>query len=328
MSAIRPNGNAKNKGRYTRIMPSTRDKMKSSIDVKGRTPKEILDDIYCCLGDVEGAKSLDELPRGPQDLYSARCHAKRKKLASTCPRSVDSGASASRDSVWMLLERAKHEEEISKEDVFIRECKIHPALFVVLATKKQLSEMAQFCTNPSEFSVLAVDPTFNIFAENISLTVTTFQNHRLLYKETDTYPVFIGPLWIHQRKDWRTYSNFAHSLITEQQELEGLIACGTDGEKALIDGFKKNFRFTLFLRCFLHFKENIQRELGKRGISGTTKQAFVDDIFGKQEESTKFYGLVDCMTEEEFDVKLESMRVIWMEREESRNTRKFFDWFK
>ena len=63
---------------------------------------------------------------------------------------------------------------------------------------------------------------------------------------------------MHQRKEWKTYARFANSLTTECPELEGVLACGTDGEKALIDGLKHNFRFALFLWCFIHFKDNVQ----------------------------------------------------------------------
>ena len=42
------------------------------------------------------------------------------------------------NNVWTLLERAKREEETSKETVFIRECSIHPDLYLVLAKDRQL----------------------------------------------------------------------------------------------------------------------------------------------------------------------------------------------
>ena len=44
-------------------------------------------------------------------------------------------------------------------------------------------------------------------------------------------------------------------------ELDALLTCGTDGEEALIDEFQQNFRFATFLRCFIHFKGNIKKEL-------------------------------------------------------------------
>ncbi len=146
-----------------------------------------------------------------------------------------------------------------------------------LANDRQLEELRQFCTNPEHFTILSFDPMFNIFDVIISLTVSL----KLNPKSTDKPPVFIGPLLLHQSKDWKTYSNFAHSIITEKEELEGILACGTDGEKALINSLKKHFRFAVFLHCFTHFKDNIQRELERRGITGSAKQKFIDEIFGK-----------------------------------------------
>ena len=235
------------------------------------------------------------------------------------------------DTVWALLERAKREEEQSKDAVFIRDCAIHPDLFIVLANDEQLNELVQFCTNQRSFSVFGIDPTFNIFDRNISLTVTTYRNLKLEHTNTGKPPVFIGPLLMHQRKDWKTYSKFAHSLTTSKPELEGILACGTDGEKALIEGFQRNLRFAVFLRCFLHFKDNIKRELTERGITAEAKKQFLDEIFGIQDGTTKYIGLVDCNSDEEFDSKLAALKAKWEEREgingSNQKKKTFFDWF-
>ena len=136
---------------------------------------------------------------------------------------------------------------------------------------------------------------------------------------------------MHQRKDWKTYSRFANSLTTECPDLEGIIACRTDGEKALIAGFKRNFRFALFLRCFIHFKDNVKRELQERGLSNNAKM-FMAEIFGKQEDGTLYAGLVDCDNLQEFDSKFEALEEDWIkrEKEEGQSTKKsntFYEWF-
>ena len=113
---------------------------------------------------------------------------------------------------------------------------------------------------------------------------------------------------MHQHKDWKTYSRFANSLIAEKMELDALLACGTDGEKALIDGFQRNFRFATFLRCFIHFKGNIKTELKNCNIGSMQQKFYMQEIFGKQEDTTKFYGLVDSESTQEFDQKLEGMK--------------------
>ena len=190
--------------------------------------------MYLSVGDVTNARSVGQLSRGPGDLYNTRHSA--KKSVTEIRVGEDSVAKEVKNdritlnSVWTLLERAKREEEISSEAVFICECTIHPDLFVVLANDRQLQQVGQFCTNFNEFCVFGVDLTFNIFDKNISLTVTTYRNLRLVNETTGKPPVFIGPLLIHQHKDWKTYSKFAHALTTENPTLEGILACGTDGE--------------------------------------------------------------------------------------------------
>ena len=137
--------------------------------------------------------------------------------------------------IWMLLQKAKRDESTAKSSIFVGECRVHPDFLVVLASDCQLAELVQFCTDPKEFSIFCADLTFNIFEDNISLTVTTYKNLKSENKATNQPPVFIGPLLMHQHKDWKTYSRFANSLIAEKMELDALLACGTDGEKALID---------------------------------------------------------------------------------------------
>ena len=137
---------------------------------------------------------------------------------------------------------------------------------------------------------------------------------------------------MHQRKDWKTYSRFANSLTTECPDLEGIIVCGTDGEKALIAGFKRKFRFALFLRCFIHFKDNVKRELQERGISSDVRKMFIAEIFGKQENDTLYAGLVDCDSPEEFDSKLQALENEWNTREKDADRPKkstiFYEWFR
>ena len=145
----------------------------------------------------------------------------------------------------------------TKSSIFI-ECRLHPDFLVVLALDRQLEELVQFCTDPQEISIFCVDLIFNIFKDNISLTVTTYRNLKLENKATNQPTAFIVSLLMNQHKDWKTHSRFANSLITEKMELYALLACRTDGEKDLIDRFQRNFPFATFLRCFIHFQGKIK----------------------------------------------------------------------
>ena len=111
-------------------------------------------------------------------------------------------------------------------------------------------------------------------------------------------------------------------------EIAALIACGTDGEKAIIDGFQRNAPYAIFLRCFIHYKRNIEEHLKKCGFSVKSKQLFLEEIFGKQENTIKFCGLVDCSSEGDFDEKLKTLKLVWDARELAVSEKPIFhEWF-
>ena len=64
------------------------------------------------------------------------------------------------------------------------------------------------------------------------------------------------------------------------------------------------------MRCFIHFKGNIKTELKNRNISSTQQKLYMQEIFGKQEGTTKFYGLADSESTQEFGQKLEGQQRI------------------
>ena len=134
VDADTPHGNSKRNREYKRVMGSTRKALQTHHSLSKKSAKEILDKVY-------------------------------RKQANVDQTEVNT--------IWGLLEKAKREEQDGEGSVFIRECRIHPDFLVVLASDCQLQDLKHFCTNPSEFCSFGVDPTFNIFEENISLTVTT-----------------------------------------------------------------------------------------------------------------------------------------------------------
>ena len=111
-------------------------------------------------------------------------------------------------------------------------------------------------------------------------------------------------------------------------ELDALLACGTDDEKALTDGFQQNFPFATSLRCFIYFKGNIKAEHKNCYISSTQQNVSMQEIFGKREGITIFYGLVDSESTQESDQKLEGLKNDWNNRESGITNISFFDWFK
>ena len=111
-------------------------------------------------------------------------------------------------------------------------------------------------------------------------------------------------------------------------EIAELIACGTDGEKAIIDGFQRNAPYAIFLRCFIHYKRNIEEHLKKCGCGAGSKQLFLEEIFSKQGNKTKFCGLTECSSDGELDEKLKTLKPVWDARELAVSEKPtFHEWF-
>eukprot|EP00794_Sanderia_malayensis_P019355 gene19355-21275_t len=166
---------------------------------------------------------------------------------------------------WVLLDRTKRDQEVSKESRFICECDFHPELFVFLASNWQLDTLSQLTVAPRQLCVLGIDLIFNIFKQNLSLTITAYTKLCLKKCNKGKLPVLL-PLMVHQSKTWQTYSTFSYIMTLANPAFEGALACDTDGERAIIGGFKH--------------------------------------IFGKQVGDVKYAGFVDCNNESDFQMKV------------------------
>ena len=90
---------------------------------------------------------------------------------------------------------------------------------MVMAPEYALDDLVHFCTSPFCFSILGVDPTFNL--GEFDVTVTTYchlllQHHRELEGKP---PVMFGPMFVYVKKDFSTYHFFASSLNDKAENL-------------------------------------------------------------------------------------------------------------
>ena len=221
------------------------------------------------------------------------------------------------------MQSAKVEDKVGK---FVRETRPSPEPAFVLARDRQLDDLVRFCTIPEGSSVLTADPTFNL--GQFDVTPTSYNHCLLRSVRTGNSPVFIGPTLIHYKKTFHTYLFFASTLIGLRRQLEALRAFGTDGEKPLSDAFSHEFRYAVHLTCFNHCRQNIKREMQQLGYPESLISDVLNDIFGHQEGSTFFEGLVDSSNEEEFESKLAMLKDQWEEKENIHGTKTgFYNWF-
>ena len=163
-----------------------------------------------------------------------------------------------------------------------------------------------------------MDPTSNL--GDFDVTITTYR-HLLLHPKGNPdgkSPVMFGPMIVHVRKDFTAYHYFLSSLVGQRQKLSSLQAYGTDGELALENALATTFPQAQHVRCFLHFRDNIQRKL--RELKSCM---IVKDIMGCPSQLQ--LGLVDSESVDDLLARFERR---WNEFEKPYNSPPFFhSWF-
>ena len=80
---------------------------------------------------------------------------------------------------------------------------------------------------------------------------------------------------------------------------------GADREKSISNVLSSSFPVSILLLCHEHTEENIESHLS--GFTEAKKKMIMTKIFG----NSYTYGLVDSMTMEEFDERMNALNTEW-----------------
>lgn len=179
---------------------------------------------------------------------------------------------------------------------------VNAALYpmMVMALDYSLDDLVRFCTSPHGFSILGVDPTFNL--GEFDVTVTTYR-HLLLQHHRGKSPVMFGPMFVHIRKDFSTIIFSTSSLVGQRPQLSSLKVFGTDCEVALENALATTFPCAHHVRCFLHFCSNIERKLDKLAIPRDVASEIMNDVMVCPTQLQR--GLIDAESTNKLDKMLE-----------------------
>jgi hypothetical protein len=189
-----------------------------------------------------------------------------------------------KDEIFQLLMKLK--DDYASKGGFIKKVTFGITPEVILAFEQQLTDIVRFCTNPVRFSVMGIDPTFNL--GKFFVTLTTYKHPMLILKQSQENPVFVGPAFIHMEQTTQSYYSFLSHLIGNKQSFQNLQAYGSDGEVSLINALIAAFHKSIGLRYFLHMKNNLEETLLKKCvIKPEVKSTIIHDIFGYKLGDTK-----------------------------------------
>ena len=140
---IAPHGNARSGQSYVRTM----DMCKLKKEATKKIPKRALQFVSQEAGGIMEATSAGALPRSRQQIKDARWKITSK---TDC------------DPLYSIMYMCKEGEGTGGGDTFIRMVNAAPFPMMLIAFDYTLDDLVRFCTSPTCFSILGVDPTFNL----------------------------------------------------------------------------------------------------------------------------------------------------------------------
>ena len=222
---LKPHGNSKDGSQgFTRAQPSTMSALKEKCASLG--PREAVRQTKANGGGVTKFESSAQM---------SRVERQAKYVRKTLTSSQQQFDGKNGDKVLSVLCRMKEEKSRLIRDVSMG----RDSLSIALASDVQLAEMEKFCTEEVMFTVMQIDPTFNLGL--YECTPISYQNLLLKRKSTGKPPVFVGPVLIHYKKDERSYRDFLNKLKSLRPGLQEIASFGTDGEMALVNALQSCF---------------------------------------------------------------------------------------
>jgi hypothetical protein len=276
---VQPNAHANSKKRHPPVYVRTKESTVKKLqhESASKLPKAAYHTVHEEKGGIMNAVSMSDLPRNrAQAKYNRREHTKVRNFDKT-------------DSLAVLLEQCKRQQINRNEQAFIREVTGAPELRCVLGFDWQLEDLATFCTEPADMSVLGADPTFNLGRFNV--TVTSYRNLKVVDAVNGHHPAMIGPMLISQTKSFDAYNHFFSKIISLNKETRGILAFGTDGEEELYRAMRFSFPYAVHLRCFNHFRDNCKDQLKTSNMPEEIQKEFLYDIFGRRIFGLHFWFL-------------------------------------
>lgn len=139
---------------------------------------------------------------------------------------------------------------------FVQDVKAAPLPMCVTCYDWQLNDMERFLTCNHHFAVLTIDTTYKL--GEFYVTPMTYPHLMLQDVKTNKYPIMIGPILVHQKVDFAALNYFASTLIGLKKDLKSFTR--------LVEAFSHNFPYATQLRCFIHFRRNVETKLREIGF--------------------------------------------------------------
>ena len=159
---------------------------------------------------------------------------------------------------------------------------------IILYNKEQMKDFKKCITNNDEPRV-GIDRTFNL--GSFYVTWFVYKNNRVVRKESNDHPIFLGPIFLHKEARFDKYHYFlSHINAGLSSQIESVdvilppsIQIGSNEEKSLTKAIDTVFPDAKRSLCTKHLKDNVSAYLRNK-IRVKTKERvhIMDSIVGEE----------------------------------------------
>ncbi len=280
---VAPHGKReKNSDPYIRTRPDVMHRIK--VESKTHTPKTAFDN-------VAKSAAMDHdyyaMPKSTEQVKQARHRVKKRESQ------IPGASSNFADNMQQLVSMVQTGHIFARRVTFNGLNKV-PS--VMLYTDAQIADIKRFCCQPIHGTVLGFDKTFNL--GDVHVTLGVFKHLGVTRKDTGTYPIFPGPIFLHGNSDVTTYMDFFSHLSTLLEGSPSTPVFGSDNEQALVNAISRAFPQSHRINCTRHLRTNMTDYLkDTAGMPSEMRQKISQSIFGPN-------GIVHAKTRGLFDIRV------------------------
>lgn len=138
----------------------------------------------------------------------------------------------------------------------------------------------------------------------------------------------LGPLFVHQRKQFSSYHFFFSQLVGLKPGLQRICAVGIDGEQALGNALTTQFNQAVHLQYFLHVCGTLEAKLLELKLPKAIAQEYIRDVFGNL--MLLQAALVDAEDSTDLESQFSRLEDVRNEREKAGTAQEpvFHSWFQ
>ena len=107
-----------------------------------------------------------------------------------------------------------------RHGAYVCDVKAAPSPQGILFFDWQLQDMVRFLTNNQRFGILTADTTFDL--GEFYVTRISYRHLMLEDIKSQKHPVVLGPVLVHQQKDFSSFNFFASTLVSHDRRVRNL----------------------------------------------------------------------------------------------------------